>query len=218
MTTKQKIIQGAKSYFNQNGFLASSLFELAQQLDMTRGNLTYHFKTKDLLLAAISEEMWAKMEESRRRSRQLPSFENMHNETQLMYRIQKEYGFILLDNHVLNHPVIKEPFRKMTQQIIADYQAAIAFSISTGNLKPEPLPGLYHNIAFIAWMLTFYFLSQQIGRGEKTGEDGEKMIWSILLPHFTDKGLQAFKSFFGDDYINTLGKPFDLDLSKLVSF
>ncbi len=218
MSTKLKILKEARRYFNKKGYLAGSLQDLANELGMTRGNLTYHFKEKELILQAIAEEMWDKIETERIKSRQFPSFENLHNEVQLYYRFQKEYAFIFLDTHVLNHPMIKKKFRAMTKQTIADNKAAIAFSITTGNMKPESYSGMYHNIAFVAWMLTFFWLPQQIIRGEKTNEDGEKMIWSLLIPHFTEKGNQAFKNFFGAKYMDSIGEPFDIDLDHFISF
>lgn len=218
MSTKEKILKEATKLFNQVGFSSVSLFELAQKIGMSRGNLTYHFKDKDLLLEAIADEMWQKMEKERHKSRQFPSFENLHNEVQLYYRFQKEYAFIFLDTHVLNHPSIKKKFRAITQQTIQDNKATIAFSIKVGNMKTETIPGTYANIAFITWMLTFFWLSQQIIRGEKTREDGEKMIWSILLPHFTEKGIQSFQAFFGKDYLESLGEPFEMDLNMMFSF
>lgn len=218
VNTKEKIIREATAYFNRAGFAGTTLYELAKDLSMSRGNLTYHFKDKDALLEAIASQMWTKIEAERNKSRELPSFKNLHNEVQLYYRFQKEYAFIFLDTQVLSHPMIKQQFREMTQQTIADNKAAIAFSIKLGNMKPEPVPGMYHNIALITWMLSFYWLSQQIIRGEKTGEDGEKMIWSMLLPHFTDKGIESFKAFFGESFYENLGEPFDIDFNALISF
>ena len=185
---------------------------------MSRGNLAYHFKEKDLLLEAIADDMWQSLEQERNKSRQLPSFENLHNEIQLYYKYQKKYAFIFLDTHVLNHPLIKKRFRELTAQTIKDNKATIAFSIKLGNMRKEQIAGTYHHIAFITWMLTFFWLSQQIIRGEKSREDGEKMIWSILLPHFTEKGIQSFQAFFGDEYFNSLGEPFDIDIESLISF
>ena len=214
--TKGKIITSAVRLFNKHGFGSISLYELAQNRNISRGKLTYHFKDKNELLKAIANEMWDKIEIERNKSRQFPSFENLHNEIQLYYKFQREYAFIFLDTHVLSHPVIKRKFRSITKSSIQDNKAAIAFSIKLGNIKPEPIPGMYHNIAFITWMLSFYWLSQQIIRGEKTGEDGEKMIWSILIPHFTKKGITAFKTFFGDEYFESLGESFESDLNSLI--
>ncbi len=210
--TRNKITTAARIYFNKNGFGAVSLHELAQNIGISRGNLTYHFKDKTALLEAIAEVMWTKIEAERSKSRQFPSFENLHNEIQLYYRFQKEYAFIFLDTHVLNHPTIKKKFREMTAQTIMDNKAAIAFSIKMENMQPEPAPGMYHNIAFISWMLMFFWLPQQVIRGEKTTEDAEKMVWSILIPHFTPKGIDSFKTFFGEAYYENLGEPFEVDL------
>ncbi|MDX2304477.1 MAG: TetR/AcrR family transcriptional regulator [Microscillaceae bacterium] len=216
--TRYKIIEFATQLFNREGFGSISLHELAKQMEMSRGNLTYHFKDKDALLEAIVEEMWQKLETEKRESREFPSFKNLHHTARLYYKIQQEFSFIFLDQHVLNHPVLKSRFREITTQVIEDNKAAIAFAIRVGNLKPEPLPGAYNHIAFITWMLSFYWLSQQVIRGERTGEESEKMIWSLLIPHFTEKGMQAFIDFFGEDYYQGLGEPFEVKLEDLISF
>ncbi|MCP4124743.1 MAG: TetR/AcrR family transcriptional regulator [Bacteroidetes bacterium] len=218
MDTRSKITEHALKYFNRHGFGAITLHQLAKEMGISRGNLTYHYKDKDALLESIAEDMWSLIETERSKSRQLPSFKNLHNEVQLYYQFQKKYAFIFLDTHVLNHPAIKSRFRKMTKQTIADNIASIAFSIKMGNMKPEPVKGMYHNVSMITWMLAFFWLPQQIIRGEKTNQDGERMIWSILIPHFTDKGLDSFKSFFGKEYYENLGDPFEVDLDSLISF
>ena len=41
----------------------------------------------------------------------------------------------------------------------------------------------------------------------KGSKEAEKMVWSTILPHFTAKGLAAFKSYYGEDYLNKLGDP-----------
>ena len=214
MSLRTKIITQSIRLFNKKGYGAVNLAEIAKSLGITRGNLTYHFSKKDDLLKTIVGEMWQKIEAERAKSRQFPSFENLHNEVQLYYRFQKQYSFVFLDTHVLQHAVVKKQFREMTKQTIADNKATIAFSINMGNMKPEPFPGAYHNLAFVTWMLLFFWLAQQIIRGEKTNEDGEKMVWSNLLPHFTEKGVQSFKAFFGEGYYNSLGEAFEMDLSK----
>lgn len=218
MNTKDKIVSFAIKTFNSKGFAAVSLNELALQMDISRGNLTYHFKDKEVLLEYISEQMWNKIEKERSKSRQFPSFENLHNEVQLYYKFQKEYAFIFLDPHVLRHPLIRKKFREMTAQTLKDNKAAIAFAIQLGNLKPESFAGLYNNIAFTTWMLTFFWLPQQIIRGDKTANEGEKMIWSLLIPHLTEKGLASFEKFFGKQYLKALGDPFPTDVYPFIEF
>jgi len=218
MKTKSKIISKAIKRFNESGYGAINLFDLAQSLNMSRGNLTYHFKDKESLLQVIVKDMFDKMEVERKKAQQFPSFENLHNEVQLYYKFQKKYAFIFLDSHVLKMPFVNKLFKAMTKQYVADNNAAIAFAVNMGNMKPEPVPGIYNNIAVTSWMLAFYWSSQKIIRGEMKAEDGEKMIWSLLVPHFTEKGVKAFIKFFGKKYYNNLGKPFNMDMAALVSF
>jgi AcrR family transcriptional regulator len=218
MSKKEQIIQDATRLFNEKGFEAVNMYELAGHLGMSRGNLVYHFRDKDALLTAIVEEMWQKIEKDRSTSRQYPTFENLHNEVQLYYKYQKEYAFVFLNYQVINHPAVKQKFREMTESTIAANRATLALSLSTGNLKPEPFPGVYNNIAFSVWMLTFFWLAQQIIRGGKTTEDGEKMVWSLLLPHFTPKAIERFQQYFGKEYMVSLGDPLSLNIFEISQF
>lgn len=123
-----------------------------------------------------------------------------------------------LDPQVLTHPAIKSKFREMTAQSIKDSEMAIAFAIAAGNMRPEPIKGIYHNIAFKTWMLSFFWHAQQIILGENAHKDGEKLIWGMLLPHFTEKGITAFKTYFGKEYLDELGKPFEIEIEHYISF
>ncbi len=217
LDTKEKIITEATKLFNQHGFGAVSLFEIANSLGMSRGNLTYHFKDKDQLLLAIANQVWFKLDQERQKSMQLPSFKNLHNEVQLFYKYQQDYAFIFMDHHVLLHTLVRDHFREMSAKSIEQNKNIIAFSIQIGNMKKEPFPGSYTHLAMATWMMTFYWLPQQVIRGEKKKADGEKLIWSMLLPHLTKKGLNNFRKFFGQDYINSLGEPFAIEMENLMT-
>lgn len=218
LNTKSKIIATATHIFNNKGFGATNMQDIAGSLYMSRGNLRYHFRDRDALLEAIIDELWAKMNAERSKSRALPTFANLHSEVQLYYKFQKEYSFVFLDTQVLNHPIVQARFRQLTEQTIQDNRTTLAFALESGNLQPERIPGTYNSIAFITWMLTFYWLSQQIIRGEIADKDGEKVIWSILIPHFTEKGLTAFKHYFGEEYTNSLGEAFHFEGEKPIMF
>jgi len=217
--TRQNIINRAVNLFNEKGFGAVSLFEIAGSLSMSRGNVSYHFKDKDHLLKAIAKEMWEQLGNKRNQSRQLPSFENLHNEVQLYQKFQKKYSFIFLDNQVHNHPILKKKFKKMIEQTIVDNEAAIAFAIELGNMKPEPIKGIYRNLSLSIWMVAFFWMSQKLIRGtNKQSHDVEAVMWSMLLPHFTDKGIKSFKAFFGKAYFNNLGKAFEARIENYITF
>jgi hypothetical protein len=218
LSTREKIIKESAILFNAKGFGAINLLEIANTIGISRGNLTYYFKDKEAILEAIADKMWTNIEVERMKSRQFPSFKNIHNEMQLYYKFQREYAFIFTDPHVLNHQHIKRKFREMTHQTILDIKNSIMFSINIGNIKKEEIPGSYNNIAFITWMISFFWHSQKLITGEKNKNDGEKLVWTMMMPHFTEKGIQSFKKYFGETYFKNLGEPFEMDIEKLITF
>ena len=131
---------------------------------------------------------------------------------------QREYAFVFLDNQVLNHPVIESKFSEITKRGLEANKMAIAFAIANGNVKPEPFNGAYDNLAFLVWNIGSIWTSQQINSGEMSVENLEVLMWSIIYPHFTEKGKEAFYTFFGDDIMDKLGKPFDTKVHKFSLF
>ncbi len=85
-------------------------------------------------------------------------------------------------------------------------------------MKPETYNGMYNNLALICWTVAFYWLPQQVIAGKDQEIESEKIIWTMLIPHFTEKGLNAFRKFFGEVYLKNLGKPFDKKIENLISF
>ena len=214
--TKQYIIDEATKVFNRDGFGKVSLQDLARELNMSRGNLAYHFPNKDVLLAAIFDQMWTAIDSERQNARTFPSFQNLRKEVQLYAHYQRTYAFIFTDSQVMAIPVIQESLRKMTLATIRDNEAAIAFAIKLGNMRPEPFPGAYHQVAVATWMTMFYWLPQQILRGDLPDEAAEKAVWCLILPHFTERGIQAFKEFHGIDFFNSLGPALEIDPEDIV--
>ncbi len=218
MNTKQKIIATATKTFNERGYSAVNLKELAQVLGISRGNLTYHFKNKNKLLEAIVKEMWEKIAKEKAKTMQVPSFENMHNQIHLYYKFQQEYAFVFLDIHVQNHPMVKNQLNAMIEKTIEDYYKMIALGIQLGTVKEETISGTYQSLALSVWMVSFYWLSQQTTRSKEQEINAEKTIWGLILPHMTEKGIAAFKQFFGEEFYQTLGKPFEVNQHTFVRF
>lgn len=218
MKTRQKIVQTSIRLFNEKGYGAVNLEELAQTLGISRGNLTYHFKNKNDLLEDITGEMWKKIAVEKEKTLQVPSFQNMHNQTQMYYKFQKEYAFVFLDRHVQNHPIVKDQFKAMIKKTIEDFHKMIAMGIQIGTVKKEKIPGTYRSLALSVWMVSFYWLSQQTTRDKTNSKVGEKVIWGLILPHLTRKGITGFKEYFGETFYEKLGPPFDVNQYALIKF
>jgi len=72
----------------------------------------------------------------------------------------------------------------------------------------EVIPGTYHNLCRTIWSTSFFWLMSEVYKTEESEKDWGRYVWSIILPHFTDKGTAAFRQHFGEDYYATLGPAF----------
>ena len=52
-STRQDILACARRLFDRHGYNGVSMRDIAKELDISVGNLTYHFKKKENLLEAI---------------------------------------------------------------------------------------------------------------------------------------------------------------------
>lgn len=216
MSRKNDIIDHAIHFFNEHGYGASSLFQLANSMQISRGNLTYHFKSKEALLTAIVKKMWLGLERERHKAMKFPSFENLQREVREFQRFQKDYAFLFRETQILTHPQMRQNLNEVRSSRINDFIATMAFSMQVGNLKPEPIPGAYHNLCRALWMIGFYWIDQSKYASTEKETGWDKMMWSLLLPFFTAKGISSFITFFGQEYFDSLGKPFDQFVIKSI--
>ncbi len=217
LKTREKIILTGKKLFNQHGFGATTLYQIAQELNISRGNLTYYFKEKTDLLVVITEEMTAKYK-TKMVETQFPSWENTNNATKAFHELQKEYGFIFQDKQVMAFPFVKAQIEQIYKDDVKRQMAMISFSIQVGNMRKEIIPGTYHNLCRTLWMNAFFWLLSDIYQDLDKETGWDKIAWSLVLPHFTEKGLTAFKEHFGETYYLSLGKTYQQYAEKSINF
>ena len=215
--TKEKIVIKGKQLFNQNGFGATTLYQIAQELGISRGNLTYYFKDKAALLEEIAAEMSSKYT-AKMAATQFPSWENTNNATKAFHELQKEYGFIFKDKQVMTFPFVKAQIEQIYKDDLKRQMAMISFSIQVGNMRKEIIPGTYHNLCRTLWMNAFFWLLSDIYQDMDKESGWDKVAWSLILPHFTEQGLVAFKEHFGGQYYVSLGKTYQQYAEKSISF
>lgn len=132
MGTKQKIVEVALTCFNEKGYGAISLNDIAKRLGVSRGHIAYHFKDKDALLEYIAKEMWDQLDLERAKSLSFPSFENLSKMMDVFQKYYKKYAFIFMDAQVTSHPILRPMIEQRSQEAIEDNMRTIAFSIELG--------------------------------------------------------------------------------------
>lgn len=214
MNTRQKIIELAISAFNERGFGHVSLQDLAKEMGISRGNLSYHFPEKATLLPEIMKQLAERLQAYRLKKNRLPTFSNMRADLKFYFSLQEDFRCIFLDPSLLAHDSVKHTLQEFSIEAIRDFDAAIAFALEIGTMKPEPFPGIYHNLSINTWMLLFLWYPRELVLGNKSFEEKEKATWCMLIPYFTQKGLDALKEVLGEAYLNELGPSVDKNSFK----
>jgi len=217
-TTRQRIIEISREVFNEQGFGTPTLYTLSQRIGISRSNLTYYFSQKADLLSALVQEMDKENKELYVDALHVPSWKSLSAATQGLHKLQRRYAFIFFDGHLLKHPEVKSHIIKYREENIRNQMNMIQLSIQIGNMKPELVPGTYYNISQSYWMISFYWqITNEVSR--LNNEPGwDKIMWTLLLPHFTEKGIDSFKNHFGAEYYDDLGRPFEEHIAPLAAF
>jgi len=196
--TKQKIINTTITLFNKAGFANVSLPNIAQEMGISLGNLTYHFPKKDQLITSIFDAFVADLEFITK-GYQFVDIADMMEQLSAFYDFQEKYLFFYLDLLELERafPDLKLRYQAHIKQQIAGLHQCFLINESTGILQAFENTEVYESLALQYWHTVVFWRMQVAVRGVKsTKESMLKMALALLNPYLTEKGQKNFNSKF----------------------
>ncbi len=203
MNTKDKILNKALELFNSEGSSNISTNHIAKALDMSTGNLYYHFKNKESIIRTLLQRMIEEYDEVFREN--FPKKEDMileshlfgetktaikykflYNELNILFKRDRELEAIFIENQTKREKVFNDIFKflqekEYIQKNISDF--------------------VLNNAIKIIWYLeNFRFFRYELeGRDIKSTEDLDikEILLERLIPIYgllTDKGKVYFES------------------------
>lgn len=196
--TRQNIIQQAIILFNERGVVNVRIRDIADELDISAGNVTYHYKTKQELMDSVYRFMIKTLEE-------MSVGNQLMNPDKVQLEVAKGYlehiahfRFFYQDTLeiIRSYPELAKLHQQQVEQEKAIIQNLMFMSIGKGDLIAEPFTGLYNSLAHSIWMTLHFWLTQQIIRGEKSNnlEMGLLTIANLIYPYATEKGRGLFEN------------------------
>ena len=123
MKTKDRILHTSLALFNEEGEAPTTTIDIANEMDISPGNLYYHFKGKDQIIAelfeqyehAISHTLTAPLEQPLSKDR--GSTEDNWYYLYVVIEEMYQYRFLYhnLDNILQRYPDIKRRFKRLIQ-------------------------------------------------------------------------------------------------------
>ncbi len=189
MKTRDRILTTSLLLFNDKGEPNITTVDVAHEMDISPGNLYYHFRNKDDIIHELFQQFERSMSETMEAS--AASFLSLGDHQlmlQLIFDTTWEYRFFYRDlNHLISKDIqLKRRFlrlvdkqKKATWQVLKSYVAHGALAVNTATLE--------HLVEQIIFILTFWINYQLIHTTPNKDTiitTGMQHINEILLPYF----------------------------------
>lgn len=195
--TRQNIIQTAIRLFNERGVVNVRIRDIAEEIGISAGNVTYHYKTKQELMDSVYRYMIKTLEEMAVGNQLMnPAKEQLEVAKGYLEHIT-QFRFFYQDTLeiIRSYPKLAMLHQAQVEQEKTIIRNLMFMSVGKGDLIAEPREGLYDSLAHSIWMTLHFWLTQQIIRGEKQNnlEMGLVTIANLLYPYATEKGKVIFE-------------------------
>lgn len=198
MKLKEKILIKAVELFNEQGISSSSPNNIAAALEISSGNLTYHYKTKAILVEAVYERMHADSQDFIK----LEGYLTLDDFRKTMVRFRDfmvEYRFFFQDLFFIlqNYPEVGKLYEESNLMRLQQGRSLFEYYIETGRMIPESDGINYDFLIHNVWMVgAFWNLQRKIftsGEIVKRSMDLVDMTWYMILPYLTEKGKEEYR-------------------------
>ncbi|MEP2987753.1 MAG: TetR/AcrR family transcriptional regulator [Parasphingorhabdus sp.] len=196
--TADRILEASRKAFNAKGYAATSVTEIATSLDMSQGNLTYHFPAKHDLAMALEDDVLSSMKDHRASKKNGTLAEDYIDHLLFGMQLTWHYRFLLRDRvQYAGGPVGQRPDSELT----ADYEGLIAL------LKRIDKEGLFvrdrgQSIEVLSrslWIVSRYwvdYLRELEGLEQVSWADQKRGIehhLAVLFPYLEASARREFK-------------------------
>ena len=187
--TKNRILECACELFKKYGYNAVSMRNIADALDMSVGNLTYHFSKKEGLIEAL---VFDELDSYQDFSGKIGNVEELNCYFRHLLDVQSRLSFYFDSYNQLSQisDVLRQKQLQMIDVLSESLRSGFDVLIGNGLLRRDVSREQYEIVVKIVVMLLLYRIPGEERR--LCSDDGEKTIktiWSFLLPYLTDEGL-----------------------------
>lgn len=192
---KQAIMDTARKLFNEKGFHDTCMRDIAAALNISVGNLTYHYKKKEDLIEAILLQDHQKYQ----KPKPIHTFRDFHQLLQDVTDQKKTRPYYY--RHYVQLAQMCPAVYEMQVSVLKDLRdvltEAVGYFADAGFLKKEFMQEYRHTVDAILTLIV-YGLPDFC----QTEEDNQPIIdcvWSIIIPCFTGQGRGEYQRLMSNE-------------------
>lgn len=203
MTTKDKILAASLQLFNEEGYANTSSKTISEHIEISYGNLCYHFPKKEDIVIRLHQNFMDELDESLLNLKgEIFEFDFMLRSLENMMNLTYKYRFFLLNGYdiTLKYIKIKEKTIERSKVYSNIILKISQFLIENGymrELNEKQLKLKIHGllIIFNSWVFDKTVFSM-LSSGIKTDHTKYyiQLLFSMISAALTKKGVKAFAS------------------------
>jgi len=198
-TTRERILEVSRQLFNERGYAATPVAEIAAKVGIAKGNLTYYFPAKLDLVAELAKRVRAELRDARAKNRSGPVADEYVDLVHAAMNHAWENRFLIRD---------QAQFRNDSTPHAPDPDAAADITTLGGLLKQMNTEAMFRKgldldldaLARSLWIVSRYWidhLHHAEGLHEVRWADQERGLrhhFAVLLPLLTAGARREFES------------------------
>lgn len=187
--TQQKILERAVALFNEHGVGPVSLNRIAESLQISGGNLHYHFRTKDELVRAIFDRIRAEPLQVTSADLMTPTVAHMRFMFERYSQLVWSYRFFFreLTTLVQNDPLLRQRYFENRRLRLGVLERFFERLVSVGVMRrPEP-PITIASLVQLSWIVSdtwLFYEAPEPGHLDSLRMDmGYQLLLAVFAPY-----------------------------------
>ena len=191
--TQGKILDMAITLFNSQGTSRVSCNRIAEECNISKGNLHYHFKSKEEIILAIWGRAALEIEEEWGEDADTPTIAHLAELTQRQYNLMWRYRFFSrertsrLERDTLLRHRFQQVRKRRVDTIRRFFLALVANNVLVLNDEEDSLESLLR----IAWIITDHWMSYLAVEDKEvdaaTMQEGFQLTLQLFMPLLTEE-------------------------------
>lgn len=200
MKTKDKIKVKATELFNKKGFRNVTLREVAKELDISYGNVTYHFKTKREVIMFLYKDMLTETKQILKAFDISNLFKGILDAPKLTFKISMKYLFFYVD-----FVEIKRHYQDLAKQIEIDNEKRkTSYLLLLNQLQKQEIlrndltqPDLDYLMNLSGAVRTFFFINLHPTNFNDPDLEAKYVNYvnKLVYPYLTQLGTEKYKEY-----------------------
>ncbi|MEM6764702.1 MAG: TetR/AcrR family transcriptional regulator [Bacteroidota bacterium] len=193
--TKNRIQEAALELFNEKGLKNTTLQLIADKLDISVGNLAYHYKNKPEIISAHNVDLQAKLQVALSHYRNYPNFLDFQIQLTHIFQVVECYQYMFISIGEINilSPDTFQTLSSFYAKLLLQIESRISYHQERGiliGLTEESVNMLAATITDLVFFnpTTTLFVSDQ------PPQEKFQKIWNLFLPILTEKGTEEWNT------------------------